>query len=152
MSTENIDILNDLIRTCNDGRKGFDAAAEDVKRPDLRELLQAGARRCGEAATELTAMVRAIGGQAAEGGSAAGALHRGWLEVKAGVTGHSDLAILEECERGEDSAKKSYKNALEKEGLSAAARIVVERQYQGVLANHDHVRQVRDSLKQEAHA
>ena len=39
----------------------------------------------------------------------AGALHRGWVDVKSAVTDHSDHAILAECERGEDAAKKNYR-------------------------------------------
>lgn len=52
--------------------------------------------------------------------------------------------MLNECERGEDVAKKSYKQALEKD-LPADIRQVVERQYQGVLRNHDQIKALRDA-------
>ena len=48
-----------------------------------------------------------------------------------------------DCEKGEDVAKKRYQDALEKD-LPADVRAVVERQYQGVLQNHDRIRDLRD--------
>ena len=60
-----------------------------------------------------------------------------------------DRAILEECERGEDYAKAQYKKALEQE-LPPEVRTLVQRQYQGVVANHDKVRALRDSYSAKA--
>jgi uncharacterized protein (TIGR02284 family) len=79
-------------------------------------------------------------------GSVAAALHRGWISIREAITGRDDMAILEECERGEDYAKAQYRKALEQE-LPAAAREVVQRQYQGVIANHDKVRALRDKYR-----
>ena len=93
-------------------------------------------------------MVRDLGGTPADGTTAAGALHRGWLNVKTAITGKSDRAVLEECERGEDVAKLAYQKALAKE-LPESIRIVVERQYQGVLRNHDLIKGLRDEARAE---
>lgn len=41
---------------------------------------------------------------------------------------------------------KSYRKALEKD-LPAEVRLVVERQYQGVLRNHDQVKALRDAAR-----
>jgi uncharacterized protein (TIGR02284 family) len=60
------------------------------------------------------------------------------------LTGKSDEAILNECERGEDVALKSYRKALEKD-LPVDVRSVVERQLQGVQRNHDQVKVLRDA-------
>lgn len=149
MANDTADVLNDLIKTCNDGAKGFTAAADDVKRDDLKQTFLAAARRCTDSAAELATLVRGMGEEPATGGSAAGALHRGWVEMRAALTSKTDLAVLEECERGEDSAKASYKKALEKE-IDASARMVVQRQYQGVIENHDRIRALRDSAKAAA--
>ena len=48
------------------------------------------------------------------------------------MTGRDDVAILEECERGEDYAKKQYRDAAAQD-LPADVRSVVERQYQGYM-------------------
>jgi uncharacterized protein (TIGR02284 family) len=90
--------------------------------------------------------VAGAGGSPEDTGSIAGALHRGWISVKEAVTSRDDKAILEECERGEDYAKAQYRKALEHE-LPEAIRVVVERQYQGVVANHDRVKALRDRFR-----
>ena len=73
-------------------------------------------------------------------------MHRRWVDLKSMITGKDDEAILNECERGEDVAVKSYRKALEKD-LPAEVRIVVERQYQGVQRNHDQVKALRDAAR-----
>jgi uncharacterized protein (TIGR02284 family) len=139
-------VVNELIETSRDGEKGFTRAAEEVTEPKLKSLLLKRAQYCGTAARELEAQVTALGGKVDSGGSVSGAMHRGWVNVKAAVTGHDTAAILAETERGEDYAKKVYAEALEEE-LPAGLRQLIERQYQGVIANHDDVRDLRDTYK-----
>jgi len=146
MKDDTESVLNDLIETSKDGEKGFAKAAEDAHDAQLKSLFAEAARRCREGATELQAKVRSRGASPETTGSAAGALHRGWLSLKEAVSGREDKAILEECERGEDYAKSQYRKALEKD-LPADVRAIVERQYQGVLANHDRVRALRDQYR-----
>jgi uncharacterized protein (TIGR02284 family) len=52
-------------------------------------------------------------------------------------------AVLAECERGEDAAKAAYEAALQK-SLPTNVRTLIERQYEGVKANHDRVRNLRN--------
>lgn len=148
---EIIDTLNNLIEISNDGKEGFLACAENANldSPNLKNLLLEKSRECALAAEELKAVVIDLGGSPATGTTTAGALHRGWLDVKTAVTGKSDRAVLEECERGEDVAKLAYKKALDND-LPASIRSVVERQYQGVLRNHELIKKLRDEAK-EAH-
>ncbi len=148
--TNNVEsILNELIETSKDGEKGFLKSAQDAHSPELKSLFTACAKRCAEGAKELQEEVRANGGDPERSGSVAGALHRGWINVKEAVTSRDDKAILEECERGEDYAKAQYKKALEQD-LPANVRAVVQRQYQGVVANHDKVRTLRDEYRARA--
>ena len=64
----------------------------------------------------------------------------------ASAASRDDLAILEECERGEDVAKARYGKALE-ETLPEDNRVVVQRQYDGVMRNHDQIRDLRDRYR-----
>lgn len=139
-------VLNDLIETSFDGEKGFAKAAEDAHDDELKTLFTQCAQRCREGIVELQSHVQSQGGRPDNSGTAAGALHRGWLSVKEAFSKRDDKAILEECERGEDFAKAAYKKALAKD-LPADIRAVVERQYQGVIANHDRVRDLRDRYR-----
>ena len=141
-----IDTLNDLIETCKDGEYGFRASAEQVKSESLSPTLNARAEDCRSAAAELRTQVLQLGGEPQEGGSATGAMHRGWVAVKTKLTTYDDLAVLEECERGEDTALASYRKALDTD-LPPLIRTVVERQYEGARRNHDQVRRLRDTLR-----
>jgi uncharacterized protein (TIGR02284 family) len=143
MSTNIVSVLNDLVETSKDGEKGFRKAAEDTKDVTLKQLFTGRAEDCARGANELQDVVQRLGGKPQTGGTVGGALHRGWVDIKSAVTHRSDHAILEECERGEDVAKKNYRDALDKE-LPADVRAVVERQYQGVIENHDRIRDLRD--------
>ena len=143
MADTNISTLNDLIEISRDGEAGFRKAAEDAHSSELKTLFASRAAEISAAVLELQTQVTALGGKPEDSGSVSGALHRGWLSLREAVTSRDDKAILEETEKGEDVAKKNYHDALEKE-LPADVRAIVERQYQGVLQNHDRVRDLRD--------
>ena len=145
-SDEVVDTLNDLLESCRDGEYGFTTAAEHAKTAELKSLLLRHASECRVAVGELQALIRQLGGEAEQGGSVAGALHRGWVSVRGTLGGYSDLAMLDECERGEDAAVASYRKAL-RTTLPVTVRSVVERQAQGAQRNHDEVKAMRDALR-----
>ena len=124
MSDNITSILNDLVELSKDGEKGFRAAAEDTKNAELQAIFLQRAQDCATGASDLQQLVARLGGKPEEGGSVAGAVQRGWANLKAAVTGRTDLAILEECERGEDVAKARYRKALE-ETLAEDIRVVL---------------------------
>ena len=146
MSDNIASILNDLVETSKDGEKGFRTAAEDTKNAELKAVFLQRAQNCAAGAADLQQLVARLGGNPEEGGSVAGAVHRGWVTLKAAVSNRTDLAILEECERAEDVAKARYRKALE-ETLPEDIRLVVRRQYDGVMRNHDQIRDLRDRYR-----
>lgn len=141
-----VDCLNDLIETSKDGEYGFRSCAERATSGELKQTFLRRAAECADAAHELQALVHQHGGKAEVSGSAAGAIHRGWVSVRDAVSGTSDQSVLAECERGEDVAVSRYRKAL-KEELPPAVRQVVEKQMAGVQANHDEVKRLRDGLQ-----
>lgn len=141
-----VDTLNKLIETCKDGEYGFTASAEHVRSVNLRQIFAARALDCREAALELQQLVRQYGGEAEDEGSVTGAMHRGWVAVRGTLAGYTDLAMLEECERGEDAALARYRKALQQD-LPGDVRAVVQRQMSGVQRNHDQIRQLRDQAR-----
>jgi uncharacterized protein (TIGR02284 family) len=147
---EVVDTLNDLIEICNDGTQGFIACAENADNDSskLKELLIDRARECTQAAEELSSLVRTIGGAPATTSTTSGALHRGWLNVRTAIAGKTNCVVLEECERGEDVAKLVYQRALAK-NLPQSISTVVEKQYQGVLNNHDLIKKLRNEARAE---
>ena len=144
-----VDELNALIETCKDGEYGFRTCAEHVKSAQLRQVFTSRADECRQGATELQSLVARLGGKADTGSSVTGTMHRGWVNLKSMLTGNSDQAALDECERGEDAALARYRDAI-KEDLPDDVAAVVQRQYEGVKRNHDRVRTLRDRLKATA--
>ena len=138
-----ISVLNELIETLKDGSKGFATAASDAKDTTLKALFAKYSSQRSAFASDLEGLVRSNGGEPADSGHVAAAVHRGWINLKAAVAGNDDKAILNECERGEDYAKKAYADAL-KEDIPGEVRAVVERQATEVKAAHDKVRDLRD--------
>src|SRR5687768_12764750 len=139
-----ISTLNGLIETCKDGQEGFKEAAEGVERSDLKSLFFEFSQQRAQFVGELQSLVQGLGGDPEDSGSIAGALHRGWINIKSAVTGRDESNILAECERGEDSAKNAYKEALE-EPLPANITEVIQRQYEAVLSAHDRIKALRDA-------
>src|SRR5688500_18105391 len=133
-----ISTLNGLIETCKDGQNGFKEAAEGVERSDLKSLFYEFSQQRSQFVGELQGLVRELGGDPENSGSVAGALRRGWINIKSAVTGKDDAAILNECERGEDVAKNAYKDALD-EPLPANVTETVQTQYTAVQSAHDRV-------------
>ncbi len=136
--------LNDLIESCKDSEDGYREAAEKVKDPDVRALFMNYSRQRAQLAAQLQAEVIGIGGNPETSGTAAAAIHRGWLGLKSAVTTDNDVAILDEAERGEDAISKNYHHAMAKD-LPKDIRAIVERQYRQIQETHDQVRSLRDS-------
>lgn len=139
-----ISTLNYLIETCRDGQNWFKEVAQNVKSADLKTFCNEIAIERGKFLAELQLEVRRLGGDPEKSGSTAGAMHRAWMDIKGTLTGKDDHSILNECERGEDSAVDTYRDAL-KLGLPTNILSTVERQFQSIKQVHDRVKQMRDS-------
>ena len=142
--------LNQLIETCKDGEYGFKSCAEHAERADLRDLFGNLSSECRNAGFELATMVTDLGGEAEHSGSVAGALHRGWSTLRAELSSHTDEALLDACERGEDMAVEHYRDALNEDDLIVEARQLINRQFMGVKTNHLKIRTLRDQARVHA--
>lgn len=139
-STEQaVSTLNGLIETCRDGQEGFKTAAEGVNNGELKELFYSYSQQRASFASELQDEVRRLGGEPDTTGSVTASLHRGWMDLKAAVTGGDEAAVLAECERGEDAAMSSYRAAFNVD-LPASCRQIVERQFVEIKEAHNHIR------------
>src|SRR5437588_426699 len=112
MSSGSTGVVNELIQTCVDGQKGFEAAAKAVDDPTIKDELVGYSWQRQQFATELKSRMKAFGEEPSERGSIAGAVHRGWMDVKSAFGGSSGHSILAECERGEDQAEEAYRKAM----------------------------------------
>ncbi|MEM5400254.1 MULTISPECIES: ferritin-like domain-containing protein [Paraburkholderia] len=142
MTISVIAMLNELIETSKDGEQEFTKAADEAQHASVNEALLESAVHCSRGARELQELVVKLGGKPENGGSVAGALHRGWLNVKSAVGTRTDDAILADCEKGEDTAEKRFHVALER-NLPADVNAVVARLYGDVAQDLDRIRELR---------
>ena len=140
-----IGTLNDLIETSKDGEEGFRTCADAVNDPQLKAFFEQKAERCRIGAGQLQQKVRELGGDPERSGTISGAAHRFWLDIRARIGGMDEHAVLDECERGEDFAKRAYEEALQ-EDLPADVRTLIGKQYREVKMNHDSVRDMRNTM------
>jgi uncharacterized protein (TIGR02284 family) len=141
-----ISVVENLIETAKDGQKGYQDAAEHVKRPDLKGYFMEQSAERGRFTQELQAELARLGKPDKKAsGSASGALHRAWIDVKANLGG-GDKTILESVEAGEDKAKEAYQKALSA-NLSDNVAEIVRRQAASVQRAHDQVKVLRDQAK-----
>ena len=144
---EIISTINELIETLKDGQKGFKEAADAVNDPQLKSLFTGYSAQRSRFARELQAQVTSIGEAEPEtGGSAAGAMHRGWINLKSAITSQDESAILAECERGEYSAVQEFEKAMRND-LPSPVRDIVSRQYSEIKSAHDRIKNLRDAAK-----
>ena len=137
-------LLEELRATCRDGEDGFRQIAGDLEDPALRERFIRYAQRRAGLASELLAEIQRLGGEPATSGHAAGAIQRGWMRLKAALTGADDAAILSEAERGEDVTVGLYRKAREGE-LPVDTKAVLMRQLDDIEGVHREVRELRDA-------
>jgi uncharacterized protein (TIGR02284 family) len=143
---ETISTINDLIETLKDGQEGFRQAAEAVGDSELKSLFNECSLQRARFVGELQSEAVTLGEPEPEdSGSAAGALHRSWINLKGAIAKRDDHAILEECERGEDSAVHGYEEALEDKDLTGPVREIISRQYEKVKSVHDRIKHLRDA-------
>ncbi|GAA4297570.1 PA2169 family four-helix-bundle protein [Nibribacter koreensis] len=142
MNTPNdkiLDTLNDLVETARDGRKGYETAAGAVDNPRVKSELERLAQQRASFVSELESKAQQLGGSTSntttvEGIAmeAAGAVHRGWINLKSAINGHDSKAILSECENGDEAALKAYNNALNDTALPMDVKNIIQKQQQEI--------------------
>ena len=132
----------ELVETLRDGEKGFTAAADKLRdgdRPEWATLMQRLSEERAGFRQEIVALGHEYGDDVDESGTAAAAVHRGWISLKDALTGDDAGSVLGAAATGEDHAVSEYEKALEQD-LSAGFRDVVSRQHLAVVAARDEVK------------
>ncbi len=149
LMTPVIETLLELVESCRDGDFGFTTCAEYTDSQRLKTLFYQRAQQCRDAAAEIGDQLLQLGATPTNHGTARGALHRGWVAVRGTLSGHSEQAMLDECERAEDMALGAYRKAL-KQALPLAVEALLRRQRDMVQRNHDEIKALRDELRSHA--
>ena len=143
---ETIDQLNALIQVCKDGQQGFETAAENVRNSELETMFRNYAKQRAGFARELQDQVERLGGKPADSGNLGGAMHRGWMNVKAGLSGGDSGSLIAACESGEDSALAAYDQAAHT-ALTGQAASVIEKQFQQIKEAHTRISRLKHEIE-----
>jgi uncharacterized protein (TIGR02284 family) len=140
-------VLESLIETVRDSQEFFLSAAEDVKNPAFKTMFRELATERQEFAGELQLLAADLGGETHVTSTVGGAIHRGWMDIKAALASGDERTVLTECERGEDYTVSEYRDALAGAVFSPRMRKVIHSQFNLIHASHERMRRLRNLLK-----
>lgn len=145
---KSIEVLNSLIIINNDRIEGYETASKETEEMDLKTLFSRFISTSQKCKNELVREVNRLGGEVAEGTKTSGKLYRAWMDIKVALTRKDRKAILDSCEYGEDQALETYDDVFENdlEHLSAEQQTMVYGQKSLLIADHNHVKALRDAL------
>ena len=134
-----------VIEVLHDGERGFQSLSKELKDSAAKSFFQQEATTRATFASDLESALSAETGKSIqEGGTASGAVHRTWGELK-GKLGGSDHTLLDTAEQGEDVAKKAYEEALKVSGIPASITSILRKQQPHIQQSHDKVKAMRDA-------
>ncbi len=145
LSDTTLSKLRELRRLCVDSSKGFEECAELTESAGLKSLFLSIADERRGMDAELERQIEWNDEHEEEDGSYIAAMHRAWIKIRDAMSGdHEDRYILSEAERGEDSIKEAYEEAL-KDAVGSPIHSLLASQYLKVKDAHDRVRDMRDA-------
>ncbi len=139
-------VLKSVINVLQDGQKGFADIGEHLKDDTLKRYFLAESLKRANFRAELENELHRHGiKDVHEEGTTAGTLHRTWGDIKDKIFGSSDHSLLATAEQGEDTAKKTYADALNQE-IPLPLRQLLSEQNAHIMSSHDFVKSHRDAL------
>ncbi len=136
--------LNELLEKNYDAEKGYKLAAEKVNNQRLKSFFSARAQKRYDFGHELKSEISNFGEAPDKGSSVAGDLHRGWMNLKASLSGDKDEAVLEEAIRGEKAAVEEYEEILKDSEIPASTGNVLMKQKNAIVASLNEVKALED--------
>ena len=141
-----VDVLRELTEFVNDGKEGYEKAAEETKNAEFSAYYRSLALQRANFAQELNRLITSYGGEPETDTTFKGKLYRQWMDVKAAFAGRDEDAILGSNIYGEEWAQKAYNDALEEGVLPQEARAVVDRQRQASQEAYAKLNQMKGNI------
>ena len=127
-----IDDLNHLVTICNDGRYGYETAAEDADSAALRAMFTEYSAERAEFVRQLKEEIRRSGAKPEDGGGPLGAIHRAWIDLKSALASKDNKAVLGACITGEKAAVNAYTAVLKNNDLPQGLRAMLNQQRRSI--------------------
>ena len=136
--------LRNVIQNLIDGQEGFKQIGDELKDETHKRYFLAESLKRAQFRGDLESVLHREGvHDVKESGTAAGAVHRTWGNLKHALGG-GDHTLLETAEQGEDAAKAAYEDAMNRE-LPLPIRQILATQSVHINASHDYVKAARDN-------
>jgi len=118
-NTKTVATLNDLLNITNDRIKGFSKVEDKVwnSYPALKVDYDQMVRESKVMRADLIDLINERGGKVDDTATIAGALHRGWIDVKNSFVGDPAESTIQNVIFGEKAAIDSYQEALQSGSL-----------------------------------
>ena len=120
--------LNSLLEKSYDAEKGYKKAAENAKHAKLKMFFERKSKERNDFGHALKSELASFGQEPDKGGSAAGSIHRTWMDVKAFFSADNDESMLEAAITGEKAAVDEYKDVLEETDIPSSTATLVRQQ------------------------
>ena len=123
--------LNTLLEKSYDAEKGYHKAAENTDDKRLKKYFIRKSKERKQFGNALKSEIRNYGEEVDLGGSATGAAHRTWMNVKSFFAADNDEAMLEAAITGEKAAVDNYEDVLKQINLPpSTAALITNQVYQ----------------------
>ena len=138
--------LNNILEKTYDAEKGFKKAAEHAKSTDLKTFFKRKADERYNFGHDLKSEIVRYGQDFEKGGSATGAMHRGWMDVKAWFSADNEESMLEEAITGEKAAVEEYKAVLNEVSLPTTTTTLLTQQMNKISTDLNSIKRLEDVL------
>ena len=139
--------LENLIEVARDGQNGYRDGAEHAKDPQLRKFMDSVSLARAKFAGDLESYAVQLGKSDVDrSGSTQGAIHRGWIDLKANLGGGDD-SILSSMETGDTYAKDHYEKYINDNKLPDDLLEIIRIQAQTIAGTLDRLRVMRQNRK-----
>lgn len=139
-----IEGLKKIARMNHDAAKGFTEAADQVKGEGYESLFRIGADERKRFADELATALSMSDVDAPTEGTALGAFHRSWLNVRSALNGGDESVVLAEAIRGESALIDDYEEVL-KEAAGSPLNPTLHRHLAAVREMRGRMEALKDS-------
>lgn len=145
-SEEMSDQLNDLLEKNYDTEKNFKSAADDVENLQLKTLFQEMAQQRYDFGHELKAEIRNFGEEPDKGSSASSDISRGWMDLKAALSGNKEQAVLKQLVKGEEAALEEYNKVIKETNFPPTTENLLIKQRNAIMESMNKAKTLHESF------
>ncbi len=148
LSADTIATLQELIRINIDSHDNLIYASQKIEDMNIASLFERVANERDIQAKDLSKYVALNAEDPKSEGSYYASFQRTMLSIREALTSNNNYTVLAEAEKCEDVIKHAYEGAL-KDIPGSAMNAILTQQYSQVKQAHDHIRDLRDTYKND---